>query len=88
MDEMSWQEIETLFNDASNLPSGERLAFLEAACGDNQEVYNEVTSLLNQLGKNESFFENNVFHLGFRLLSDCIKEEQILVSGAHRITRR
>ena len=41
-----WQRVEKLFGFALELPRDERLAFLRAECGADQELYDEVVSLL------------------------------------------
>jgi len=41
-----WRRIEALFDEASALPAGERMAFLSRACGEDLEMRSEVESLL------------------------------------------
>ncbi len=45
-DEDRWQQIWDVFHDAAERPSGERTAYLEAACGGDHELRDEVLSLL------------------------------------------
>ncbi|HKQ79531.1 MAG TPA: protein kinase [Blastocatellia bacterium] len=42
-----WGQIERLYHDALDLPPGERTAFLDEACGDDQDLRREVESLLD-----------------------------------------
>ena len=42
--------LQTLFQEALELPAAEHLGFLSAACGDDAELRNEVLAMLEQDG--------------------------------------
>lgn len=44
--DIRWQRINTLFEQAADLPMGERAAFLSRACADDHELRREVETLL------------------------------------------
>src|SRR5262249_51056146 len=52
-----WQQIEKLYHSALELDESRRKAFLDQACSGDQEVRQEVESLLAQEQKAESFIE-------------------------------
>lgn len=43
----NWDQLETIFNDALTMSGHARQHFVEKACGDNQELREEVTDLLS-----------------------------------------
>src|SRR5688572_7664865 len=45
-DGVGWQRLESLFAKASSMPTGERLAFLDAECAGNAELRQELNELL------------------------------------------
>jgi len=47
MDRQRWAQLEELFHEASQLPSGERDAFLADRCGSDHELLHKLHSLLN-----------------------------------------
>jgi serine/threonine protein kinase/Tfp pilus assembly protein PilF len=46
MDTGRWQRVEALFNEAVELPEGEREGFLRRECAGDEALYNEVRALL------------------------------------------
>jgi hypothetical protein len=48
MDRARWDRIQKLFHDAADVPQGEQRVFLEAACGDDEELVVEVLNMLDQ----------------------------------------
>src|SRR5262245_8311698 len=54
-----WSRIEALFHEALAKPSEERAAFLDAACGDDAILRQEMASLLAQSPNAGSFLEGN-----------------------------
>ena len=53
-----WQRIEDLFSEAAARESGERAAFLASACGEDEELRQEVESLLAADGASGRFLSN------------------------------
>ncbi len=48
MDSERWHRIQSLFHDAADVPQAGHRAFLEAACGDDEELTAEVLAMLDQ----------------------------------------
>jgi len=46
MDQQQWEKLEEIFEQACDLPAGERERFVREACGDDQEMVTEVMRLL------------------------------------------
>ena len=46
MEQARWQRIEALFDQAMELPDGERRGFVERECGGDEELRREVVELL------------------------------------------
>src|SRR6202011_6301951 len=53
-----WKQIETVFEQALDLGTEERLAFLEQACNGDEELRREVESLLDAHAEAGSFIDN------------------------------
>jgi serine/threonine protein kinase/tetratricopeptide (TPR) repeat protein len=49
-----WERIKAIFSEASELPKGERSAYLDQSCADDAKLRAEVEKLLEQLGETES----------------------------------
>jgi len=52
-----WQQIEQLFHAAAECPCDQRLAFLDRACGGDEDLRREVEALLASSDEAESFIE-------------------------------
>ncbi len=57
MDTGRWQRVEALFNEAIELPEGEREAFLRTACAGDEALYDEVRGLLDADDAPHSLFD-------------------------------
>ncbi len=65
-----WQRINDLFETASERAPAERAAFLEEACGDDEELHREVVSLLTSYEQSTDFIEAPAFAVAPELLAD------------------
>jgi eukaryotic-like serine/threonine-protein kinase len=65
-----WKKVEAIFNAALAFDSGEREDFVRRACGDDQELFNQVVSMLSNDESSESLFEQGV--LGLLEPSTCV----------------
>ncbi len=65
-----WQKINELFQTASERPPEERTAFLDTACGDDQELRREVISLITSYTEAENFIEAPAFAVAPELLDN------------------
>ena len=61
--------IEQVFHAALEIPATERAAFLAQACGDDQHLCAEVTSLVSAFESSNGFMEQPAFDVGIKVLS-------------------
>src|SRR5689334_321473 len=57
IDSARWQRMQSLFNDALELPPSEHESFLRAACGDDVELCQAVLEMLEQDSKGSSLLD-------------------------------
>lgn len=53
-----WQQIETLFHEALEVPTGQRSQWIDERCGDDKELRDEVEALLTSDQHAEPFFSD------------------------------
>lgn len=90
MNQKRWQEIEVLFNSASQLSDSEQIKFITDSCGSDFDLQQELISLLEQLKTNASFLEESIVNTGFSLLNQQEKDiglQKGQVLGAYKILR-
>jgi len=63
------QEVERLYHEALERDAGERAAFLEQACGNDDTLLDEVNSLLAYESEAEKFIEAPAFRVAAEMLS-------------------
>src|SRR5438128_5528272 len=63
MDELKWRRMQELFHEATELPGTEHRAFLKAACGDDEQLINEVLALLEQDARGGSLLDRDLAEL-------------------------
>src|SRR5690348_14225483 len=81
MDPQRWQEIERLYHAAAELEGGARAAFLAQACGGDDDLRQEVESLLAGGAAGAAFMEAPVLELAARELAGS--EMPVKSSYAH-----
>jgi len=57
LDSKRWERIQTLFQEALDCPEGARRAFLEAACGPDEDLLNEVLAMLQEDSQNDTLLD-------------------------------
>jgi eukaryotic-like serine/threonine-protein kinase len=62
-------QIEQVFHAVLSMPAAERAAYLARACGDDQALCAEVTSLVSSFESGNGFMEQPALDLGIRVLS-------------------
>jgi serine/threonine protein kinase/dipeptidyl aminopeptidase/acylaminoacyl peptidase len=77
MDQASWEKIEEIFHAARNIPAEKRAAFLESACDGDNELKNEVESLIYYSENDDVLSDNQYLYLGLDLL--CKEKQQSLI---------
>jgi len=58
-----WRRVEAIFNETIALPAGDRAAFLARACGGDETLRAEVTSLLGEAAADEGFLERDTLEV-------------------------
>lgn len=69
MDSKRWQQVEEVFRTAIHCPTEEREAFLTRVCGEDQELHQEVLSLLAQ-DATDDFLNRPVANLALALSTE------------------
>ena len=62
-----WRRIEELYHGAEALPPGERTAFLQGACPDDDAVRRDVESLLNESASSDGLLDKHALVAGAEL---------------------
>ena len=78
MDRARWDRIQKLFHDAADVPQGEQRIFLEAACGDDEDLIVEVLAMLDQDARGHSLLDRNIADLAQETLANAIPASLIL----------
>src|SRR6266851_5781510 len=71
MDSTRWDRIQRLFHDAADVPQGEQRVFLEAACGQDEELIVEVLAMLDQDASGHSLLDRNLADVAQETLTDA-----------------
>jgi eukaryotic-like serine/threonine-protein kinase len=77
-----WQQIEGLYHSALEVEASQRAAFLERACGGDEPLRREVSSLLAQSAEGDSFLEAPAMEMAAKALAMSVGAETE-PSGAH-----
>ncbi len=72
MDSLRWDRIQALFHDTADLSEPEQLAFLKAACGDDQELIREVQALLTEDARGSSLLDRDLAHIADEILDEDV----------------
>ncbi|HYJ47231.1 MAG TPA: hypothetical protein VEV81_11520, partial [Pyrinomonadaceae bacterium] len=65
-----WQQIKEIFHSAVELEPGERSAFLDAACADDNSLRREVETLIAAHEKTGSFIDSPAYEVAAELVAD------------------
>ncbi len=88
MDSARLHQIQSLFHDAADLPQTEQRAFLEAACGDDMELIDEVLAMLDQDASGDSLLDHSIADIAREALAKCPPSSLILKQfGPYRILK-
>ena len=69
MQAVQWENIETIFNRTILLPPEQRHEYVLSVCKEDDALFQEVISLIEEAENNESFLSQPVFELGTKLLA-------------------
>jgi eukaryotic-like serine/threonine-protein kinase len=78
MDRATWRRIQALFHDAADLPPAEQRAFLQAACGDDEERMAEILAMLDQDAKGCSLLDRNLAEVAHETFETAVPASPIL----------
>jgi serine/threonine protein kinase len=81
-----WRRIEEIFQTVADRPAGERESYLTQVCGDDEDLWREVISLLGH-GTTEAFIEAPIKHAAVSLTGENQDELIGQRIGVYRITR-
>jgi len=88
MDRARWHRIQSIFHDAADTPQTERRAFVEAACGDDEELIVEVLAMLDQDASGRSLLDRSMADIAQETLAKSVPQSLILKEvGPYRILR-
>jgi serine/threonine-protein kinase len=62
MDGNRWERMQALFHQATDLPPCEQQPFLQAACGPDQELLDDIAAMLQEDQREASFFDRGLAH--------------------------
>src|SRR5438445_5270872 len=65
-----WKKIEALYHAALEQPAESRAGFLRSACGDDEDLYHEVESLLELQSKAENFIEQPALEVAAKAVAE------------------
>ena len=69
MDATRWQQIQTIFHEAVDLPGAERHPFLKAACGDDHALLSEVMAMLEADSQGGSLLDRDMADVAHQMLA-------------------
>ncbi len=69
MQAVQWENIETIFNRTLLLPPEQRHEYVLSVCKEDNDLFQEVISLIEEAENNENFLSQPVFELGTQLLA-------------------
>ena len=88
MDSARLHQIQSLFHDAADLPQTEQRAFLEAACGDDKELIDEILAMLDQDASGNALLDRNIADIAQETLAKSFPAFLILREfGPYRILK-
>jgi Tol biopolymer transport system component/tRNA A-37 threonylcarbamoyl transferase component Bud32 len=67
-----WQRIEALLDSALDLPTGDRVAYLERECGGDAELFREVSAILEAGQRSDPVLDASAVRLGAPLLPNDV----------------
>src|SRR5713101_5443287 len=71
MDSTRWNQIQALFHEAVDLPHLQQRAFLQSACGDDDDLMADVLALLEEDARGSSMLDSDVAHVAHEILDEA-----------------
>jgi eukaryotic-like serine/threonine-protein kinase len=70
MDSTRWQQVQSLFHEAADMPRAEQRVFLETRCGDDAALVSEVLVLLEEDARGGSLLDGDVAEVASQIFND------------------
>jgi serine/threonine protein kinase len=84
-----WEQIEKVFHEALSLPEDMRLEFLATACGNNTELLDEATSLLESHSRAGDFINEPAIAADAEVIACALPDKNIgRLVGSYKIVER
>ncbi len=88
MDGARWEQVQSLFHQAADLPKAEQEAFLKNQCGADSELWAEVMALLREDADGGSLLDGDVAQVADEILNDpAARSIPFKEFGPYRIKR-
>ena len=87
MDAERWARIQEVFHRAVEMPAADQDAFLDAECGVDSSLREEVSALLDEDARGESLLDHDVAHVANEVLGRGSTHQLPERFGRYRITR-
>ncbi|HTB12276.1 MAG TPA: serine/threonine-protein kinase [Bryobacteraceae bacterium] len=84
MDSARWSRVQNLFGDAVDLPPAEQQSFLDAECGADQALMDQVRAMIEEDSKGDSLLDRGVSQVANHFLGDAPTFKQ---AGPYRMVR-
>ena len=84
MDSAHWSRVQSLFGGAVDLPRSQQQSFLDANCGGDQALMDEVLSMIGEDSRGDSLLDRGVSQVASRFLGDAPSFKQ---AGPYRMVR-
>lgn len=74
MPDRNLSQVESVFHAVLDLPAAERAAYLAQACGGDESLHAEVSSLISALDSSDGFMEEPALKLGMNVLAQSAEQ--------------
>ena len=88
MDSGRWEQMQSLFHEAADLPPDARTEFLRTACAGDQALFADVAAMLDRDACQSSLLDSTVADMAGRVIGDGVPETLgSQMFGPYRLTR-
>lgn len=86
MNTARWKRIQELFHETLALPPGARMGFLESACGEDAELFADVSRLVAADAEENSLLDRGIAEVASDVLAATVPQISTERFGAYRVT--
>jgi serine/threonine protein kinase/Tfp pilus assembly protein PilF len=87
MDSARWEQIQTIFHQALELPESDRSSFLKTACGEDAQLAGEVDAMLRADSRDTSLLDQGLHHVAHHVLNSPTAAMPHQEFGPYRLLR-